>query len=181
MENWNSSKNQEIKRRFVNREVLAPINLLVEYVLNMGESPGAPFATGNIANLYYYTDADGNDYTETEKESQLKAWKEELEEAEAKSEENPDNAALINRIAALEDDIDALENAEREKKTIHEWWIVTSNLAWKLENYGEPILTDGQNHYWGRCTTGQAILLDSLISRICEDMEILHGMRNAGL
>ncbi|MGS2737755.1 hypothetical protein [Sinomicrobium sp. M5D2P17] len=36
---------------------------------------------------------------------------------------------------------------------IYEWWIVTLWLAHKLENYGEPMLSDGQNHYWGRCTT----------------------------
>ncbi|UGU15436.1 hypothetical protein LS482_17350 [Sinomicrobium kalidii] len=180
MENWNSTVNQEIKRKFVNREVLAPVNLLVEYVLSH-ESPNAPFSFDDITNLYYYEDAVGNTYSETEKDDQLETWSEELLEAELKLEEDPDNAALISRISALENDIEALENAEQQIWEIYEWWMVTPWLAHKLENYGEPMLTNGQNHYWGRSTTGQGILLDSVISRICEDMEILHGMRKAWL
>ena len=31
---------------------------------------------------------------------------------------------------------------------------------------------------WGRATTGQAILLDGVISEICSDMEILEGQAN---
>ena len=180
MENWNSIKNQEIKGKFANREVLAPVNLLVEYILSR-EDPDAPFSLDDIAHLYYYTDADGNHYSETEKIYQLETWQEALEEAEILLEEDPDNTALISRISALENDIEALENTEQQMWEIYEWWIVTPWLANELKAYSKPILTDGQNYYWGRCTTGQAILLDRVISRICEDLEILQGMSNAWL
>lgn len=60
---------------------------------------------------------------------------------------------------------------------IYEWWIVTSFLYEKLKAQGEPVLEWGNNCYWGRCTTGQSIMLDYVIGRICEDIEILDGQK----
>ena len=71
-----------------------------------------------------------------------------------------------------------IEELEQEPQEIYEWWIVTSYLCDKLRENGEPVLEWGNNCYWGRCCTGQAILLDSVISEICSDMEILEGQKN---
>lgn len=65
-----------------------------------------------------------------------------------------------------------------EHKEIYEWWEVTSWLADELAKYGECVIRNSQKKYWGRTTTGQAILLDYVISRIAEDMEILEGQEN---
>jgi len=59
-----------------------------------------------------------------------------------------------------------------------EWWIVTDYLHRKLSEKGQPVLEWGNNCYWGRCGSGQAILLDYVISEICYDMEILEGQKN---
>jgi len=47
-----------------------------------------------------------------------------------------------------------------EPQEIYEWWLVTSWLASKLDEQGEPLLTDDESHWWGRTCTGQAICLD---------------------
>lgn len=69
------------------------------------------------------------------------------------------------------------DEAEEEQQEIYEWWIVSEFLHRKLKEYNEPILEWGNNYYWGRTTTGQAILLDSVISSIAEEMEILEGQK----
>lgn len=66
---------------------------------------------------------------------------------------------------------------ESQPQEIFEWWIVTEFLYRKLKEKGEPVLEWGNNCYWGRCTTGQSIMLDYVIGRICEDMEILDGQK----
>lgn len=58
---------------------------------------------------------------------------------------------------------------DSEPQGIFEWWLVTSWLAIKLGEKGHPILSDGQSHWWGRCTTGQAILLDGVIQAIVQE------------
>lgn len=60
---------------------------------------------------------------------------------------------------------------ESEPQEILEWWLVTDWLAEKLKAQGEPILNYADfNYWWGRTCSGQAILLDSVIDKICEDL-----------
>jgi hypothetical protein len=63
-------------------------------------------------------------------------------------------------------------------RDIYEHWIVSDYLAGKLEDKGERVLRDffGMT-IWCRSTTGQAILLDGVISEICSDLEILEGQK----
>lgn len=47
---------------------------------------------------------------------------------------------------------------------IYEWWFVSDWFGDKLTELGETVLVDDcNNRYWGRCTTGQAILLDGVV------------------
>jgi hypothetical protein len=52
---------------------------------------------------------------------------------------------------------------------IYEYWAVSDWLSRKLAEYNEVIL-DCYPIIWGRCTTGQAILLDSVIVKIVKDL-----------
>ena len=72
---------------------------------------------------------------------------------------------------------DDMRDSGADGQEIYEWWIVSSHLYNKLKENGEPVLEWGNNYYWGRTTTGQTILLDGVISRICSDMEILQGQK----
>jgi len=67
------------------------------------------------------------------------------------------------------DGIDAWRDAIRdnaEPAEIFEWWLVSDWLAERLSEKGQPTLEYSGNHWWGRCTTGQAILLDGVIQEI---------------
>jgi hypothetical protein len=48
----------------------------------------------------------------------------------------------------------------------------------KLKRYGEVFVEIFGEIWWGRTCTGQAILLDYVIGRIGEDMDILEGQEN---
>ena len=109
---YNSIKNQAIKDQFVQREVLACISDMADY-------------------LFGY---DGDKYADWEE------W----------------------------------ENLT-ELQEIYEYWIVTPWLGEKLRDKGEPVLERWGGWIWGRTCTGQAILLDGVISEICYDMGILEG------
>lgn len=74
------------------------------------------------------------------------------------------------------DDIENIYNEEIEEYTeVAEWYQVSSFLCDKLKEKGQVVIP--HMNYWGRCATGQAILLDSVISEICEDLEILEGQK----
>ena len=77
------------------------------------------------------------------------------------------------------EDCDTLHDTPESRPVeIMEWWIVTDYLHRKLSEKGQPVLEWGNNCYWGRCGSGQAILVDYVISEICYDMEILEGQKN---
>ena len=60
---------------------------------------------------------------------------------------------------------------ELQYPEVYEYWAVTSWLADKLKEYGEPVAEFGLTHVWGRWgrgTTGQAIALDYVIEQIAK-------------
>lgn len=77
-------------------------------------------------------------------------------------------------------DWEALANDNRiepYEREIYEHWIVTSWLAHKLAEKGETTGELFDFSIWGRCCTGQAISMDSVIIEIASDMEILPGQK----
>lgn len=174
---YNSIKNQEIKGQFIDKHVYCGSTSIVEFILKASyDHNDAPFSYDELQEPSYYEDAQGNIFNESERDDQLETWNGELEELETRL-ANDDDPQLEIEIQTLESSIEALQYPQTLE--IYEWWIVSRYLAGKLETYGQSILNDGMNHYWGRCTTGQAILLDHVISQICNDMEILEGQPNA--
>lgn len=149
----NSVVNQDIKGKFVEREVKACFSYEMEAILRASQNQGVdkdyPLPTyEDIENLYQdvcekcgetreYFDATGGDHCSCGGD-----W-------------------------------------ESQPQEVFEWWIVTEYLYRKLKEKNEPVLEWGNNCYWGRCTTGQAILLDGVISSICQEMGILEGQRNS--
>ncbi len=167
----NSTTNQRIKEKFVSQHVYANVNTMVEYIINKGfEDSDAPFTIEDVSNYYTYPEYTG-EYanfeggSEEEKQKEIERLKGIIE-----NQINDDNTDI-------ETDIEALENLESEPQEVFEWWMVSNYLAEKLNEYGECII-DSEN-IWGRTTTGQAILLDYVITKICADMEILEGQQNS--
>jgi hypothetical protein len=67
---------------------------------------------------------------------------------------------------------------EQVNQEILEYWTVNSWFGQQLSKHGEPILNLGTCYIWGRTTSGQAIMLDSVVSDICYNLEILEGQQN---
>lgn len=84
----------------------------------------------------------------------------------------------INETASSMEELCEEEGIYVDYPDVFEHWIVSDWLANRLEKHGEKVLRDffGMT-VWCRCTTGQAILLDSVISEICFELEILCGQK----
>jgi hypothetical protein len=68
--------------------------------------------------------------------------------------------------------------SESDPCEVFEHWIVSSWLAEKLKEHGQPVGELLGLTIWGRMTTGQSISIDSVIVEIASAMEILPGQRN---
>lgn len=55
-----------------------------------------------------------------------------------------------------------------EARNILEWWLVDEILHGKLRDLGEPVLSDGNCHWWGRLKSGQDILHDGVLQRVAQ-------------
>ena len=121
----NSSKNQAIKSKFVEENVLYLVGELVQYHEEM------------------------EDYSLTE---------------------GMENFQTVNE--------DGEKDDNGEYPEIYEYWLVSTWLAGKLIEKGECVNEDWHGLVvWGRQCTGQAILLDGVISEICNELEILEGQK----
>ncbi len=164
MEDRNSSINQDIKRKFVEREVLTCFSFEMVNILEASQS-------ASNGDLPTYEDIE-NSYLPTCTNCGYQGQFEETEaDIDGEGHFDPDTIIFL----CPECRNETKEESETEPQEIFEWWIVTSWLYDKLKAKDEPVLEWGNNYYWGRTCTGQAILLDGVISDICEEMGILDG------
>lgn len=166
----NSNKNQEIKRKFVEIEVIYCVSSWV------GDSLVKDLIKyEDIENTsYYYADLSDNYFEGSyeEKEALIEELEEKIMELDDEPTLNSDE-----KIERLQNDVLILTEAELENREVFEWWLVTEWLFEKLRDKEEVVIDSNYGHIWGRCTTGQAILLDYIITEICNDLEILEGQR----
>jgi len=147
----NSSVNQGIKGKFINREVYLCQSYLIDEILNVSSQ----YDTG----LLTYDDIE-NLYSGFDKQIVALAV----------------CPSCGTEVTEIDSDTGVCEECfESEPAEIFEWWLVSEYLYKELKNRKQPVMTDGQCFWWGRCTTGQGILLDAVITDICADMEILEG------
>jgi len=137
---YNSTTNQKIKEKFVEREVLTCFSYEMDRILSQSQE----HALKNVPN---YDDIN-NGYDKVCPNCN-----------EIINYEGQGNCPVCNS-EILDKDI------EQQPKEIYEWWIVTEFLYKKLIAYGQAGLEWGNNYYWGRETTGQSISLDHVISII---------------
>jgi len=163
---FNSSENQSIKRDFVNREVYCNASTLIYQLEQDGHYQDEIM---EFSLKYEIREEDlirdiKQDYQEECKEY-LKDNFTEIPELEDLNEEELKELAY-----GLNINIDDYE----EPIEAYEHWIVSDWLADKLEAYGELVTKDFLGlTIWGRTCTGQAILLDWVISKICDDLNML--------
>ena len=115
----------------------------------------------------YYTDDDGNDYTEAEREERL----EELQEEIGNLNEEDD----ADRIAEIQAKIENLENAEVVNyPEIYQWFIISSNGAEILKDYTNEIVYYNEEldlYLWGVTHWGTAwdYVLTDIKCNVSED------------
>ncbi len=181
----NSSANQNIKSKFVSIHVHANVNQMVEFILSADNSK-APFTFDDITNFYSYpelvqTHSNFEGGTEDQKDNEIERLKDLQSDLFDELEDNNYNEEkrfeIEEKRTQIQDDITGLENLETDCQDVFEWWLVSDFLATKLKEMGHPIIKD--ENIWGRCTTGQAILLDYAITKICAEMGILEGQANS--
>ena len=168
----NSERNQEIKGALVNREVIYCVSPLVYELSKKAEE--FPDYYDDLLSAHQGMP----DYEEAAIEN---GWQ--LEEGHGDEEivyRNSETGDVSDDAETWEElcnekGIDAYEYAPE----ILEHWIVSDWLAARLEEHGERVLRDffGMT-VWGRTTSGQAILLDYIISEIAAEMGILEGQEN---
>jgi hypothetical protein len=56
------------------------------------------------------------------------------------------------------------ENADAAEP--YEWWRVTGWLCRELSDIGEVVIDNSYGYWWGRCTTGQALIMDGVLQKI---------------
>jgi len=183
---FNSTENQRIKGNFVEREVYANVGEMVRYILEKSyEDSNAPFSyedlyetgekygfDGKFMSFSYLTKDEKDDVVE--ELEQLVGF---LEEKETVTIDDEAGFTYLiqgeyhsDQIDDIKDEIGTVEYLDSDEFEVYEWWIVSRWLARKLQDKGEVILDD---NIWGRQTTGQAILLDCVISEICNDLKLL--------
>jgi len=157
----NSIANQTIKQKFVGIHVYGCHTFEVNYILSKDDHDDAPFTPDDVEHYYLqYCEDCGFGY------------------ASFVERENEDgDTVFVCDDCEREYTADEYEFLPTQPPEIYEWWAVSSFLGKKLADRGHCTIDGPCVHYWGRRTTGQAILLDGVISDICEEMEILEGQK----
>ena len=183
---YNSTENQKTKGEFVGREVYANVNQMVEYIIQKSfDDNDAPISYEDIDYYRFTHDGSFSRFEEIKSDKKYEAVSEleqlvDLIKGGEGTVEITDTDGFdylipgqytTEQIEDIEDEIYDVENLDCEYVEVYEWWIVSGWLADKLEEKGEVVIS-GEN-IWGRRTTGQAILLDFVISDICNDMKML--------
>jgi hypothetical protein len=186
----NSTVNQKIKEKFVGREVYCNVNSLVEYCLSKGyEDSDSPVSLDSIENYYLYPEWSKTVvgealYFEGGNEDAKETFLEEFDRLEEESselleKEEISEATHERNLALIEEAKEEFEAIENEPQEIYEWWAISDFLFRKLKEKGDAVVDSGSCYIWGRTTSGQAILLDYVITQICADMGILEGQENS--
>lgn len=179
---YNSRRNQEIKGQFVKREIVYCLSSVMDEVFSAGLVNYEDIENYWVYPEYRGTYADFDGGTEEQRQEEIDRLNELLESIEEELHDEDTPPTNTEEIEAKADkltaEIEELESLDQEAQDIYEWWLVTDWMYEKLQEIGEPVLEWGSLNIWGRGCSGQAILLDYSISKICEGMEILEGQPN---
>lgn len=183
----NDGKNQRIKGDFVAKHIYCNVGSLVEYCLRNPDGD-SPVQLEEIENYYSYPEWSktvlGEDLyfaggTEEDKETFLEEFDRLTDESqELLDKEEISEATHEHNSELIEEARNEVNDLESEPQEIYEWWAVSSYLFEQLQKRGYCVADAGSCYVWGRTTTGQAILLDHVITVVCADMGILEGQEN---
>ena len=185
--NGNNGQNQEIKSKFIGQHVYCNVGPLVDWILNNCEGHSdAPFEHGHVENWFSFPEWServlGEDlYFEGGSQEAYDAFQEKFQEMRDEAVEMNDNEEIsdvtyVRNLEAIDKAEYEFDQLEMEMQEVLEWWAVSDFLLGKLKANNEVVI-DTTPNIWGRTCSGQAILLDSVITRICAEMGILEGQK----
>jgi len=162
---YNSITNQEIKKDFINREVVACASSM------MWELEQKECFQEQIMDLFYQQVLNVEEILEEIKREEYQ------EDRNEWLEENANDVPLEELdqedLEMLAEHIGIDTENYKEPAEIMEYWIVTNWLGDKLEEQREIVENFLGFTIWGRQCTGQAIYLDDVISNICKQLNML--------
>lgn len=175
--NYDSSKNQRIKRQFVSREVIYNVSTLIneQYKIQV-DIEDQDILDDLVEKMSYENPV--LEYIEDEM-TIVQCMECLLIEAGEMPYIGNAKDQLIKYLGENDmfDEFGFNESIDPEYIEVSEHWIVTEWLAEKLKQKGEVVEEYQGLTIWGRQATGQAIFLDGVIDEICNEMEILEGQK----
>jgi len=164
-----SEVNQNTVKDFVDREVYSNVTDMVQDLIETDKIDLFEYLTPKC--IY-----EGEEYTQEEIDKIIEDLDEKIDQLndelhETISEEQ--EIEIEEKISQMEEKIEELGDLDfDEYPEPLEYWIVSPFLAEKLKDRGEVIIDEYMAPIWGRETSGQAILLDSVIVDIVKSLDI---------
>lgn len=171
----NSSADQIVKGKLVSREVIACVSELVSFLL---ETPEIAEELYEVCSVPDYSVGIENQIDEMSTLECFEYLRDNTNE-EIRGNSKKQLTKFIN--SSIEERQYFISEFDIEPEYIEslEYWQVTEHMGEKLQEKGEAVIIDFHGlTIWGRSCSGQAILLDGVIDRIAQDMEILEGQQN---
>lgn len=171
---------------YINRDILKCETTLIEALLAEGESVSynstsalSQFTYENIENYYNISPKWLSDFTAEQQALFTKYNFRTMEDfsdfMDADEGVDSDGSSVELDMAdypALEDIHHEWKYRDSEAQEIFEWWSVTSWLAEKLLELGEPVLVNDYGQWWGRTCTGQNIILDGTFQKLAISLKV---------
>lgn len=169
--NYDSSINQRIKDKLVEREVYACVSDMVGDLMR-AEVEGWGYE--EFENTFYYAcpDCESSNVREATEDDISTI----LESFDGDYEADDIDVSEFYICEMCQKAI-LVEDLEGEFFEPLEFWIVSSMFGKDLKRRGEVVMERYGGWIWGRQATGQAISLDEIINEIAKDMEILDGQK----
>lgn len=164
--------NQEICQKLVNREIIHCCSIMVSELLKSNDDIG-DYRIDEILDLCTALDYESAAYDEG-----WRIYEDPIGDKRFYNEDQTDEVNTLTSEAQNWQELCEEQSIDPYNREVFEHWIVTKWFAEKLQAHGEIVGELFDFHIWGRCTTGQAILLDGVIRRIASEMEILAGQKN---
>lgn len=173
--NESSAVNQRIIGDLVHREVVCCVSCTVSALMKVAsEHRCEGFDYDDLLNLCERL-ADNSERIDEITERLGEIEDEELDAGEGDSDRL---GALAAEKSRLEDEKQELEDEQENPSEVYEHWAVSKFFARRLAEHGEVTGDLLDFTVWGRCCTGQAILLDHVVCAIAAEMQILEGQQN---
>ena len=171
MENYNGIETQRALENEINNDFFGLVNDVIEYVLSCNDYNNAPFTYDDIENMYV-DNSEEIEAIETKIEL-IEDYISENDQLYIDSELSEKQEQKYLKAQEKRDILDAekevLECEQDQPQEVMQWFKVSGWLFRQLQERGAVVLESPNGYYWGRCSFGQSVILDSIIQDCYKD------------